>query len=220
LETEPLALSATLDWSIKRAIYSEFARNQGIAWETLPSWNYVLSWLQRAHEPHSPSGLTLIADSVLDRRSPIGGLARSMDRYLEKKGLRWEDLEKVLRLRKQLFEIDTKFSQLGEQGIFTSLDRQRVLAHHFPGVDEVDRAMTDPPAKGRARVRGKLIQQLYADADRYTCDWQTIWDRSGQRLIDLRHPFATEEDWKDIKGHGNILWEDLDENYFRAAYRE
>jgi len=203
LETEPQAMAGTLDWLIKRAVYAEFARSRGIDWKLLPAWNYVLKWLQRGLMAAN-DGLTLSADSILDRQSPTGKLARGLERYLEEKGLKWEDLEKVLRLRQQLFEIDTKFSQLGEQGIFTNLEGRGVLSHHFEGIGEIDRAMKDPPAKGRARLRGKLIQQLTVDVNRYSCDWHAIWDRDSQRLIDLSDPFATDEDWKSNQVYGGM----------------
>ena len=102
----------------------------------------------------------------------------------------------LLDLHQELCEIDTRFGQLGPEGIFAALDRAGALAHHFPGVDNIEHAMVEPPAIGRARLRGQCVHRFARQSARYACGWKGVWDREKNLLIDLSDPFATEEKWQ------------------------
>lgn len=113
-------------------------------------------------------------------------------------GLTWDLLNDFLMLRQELFEIDMKFGQLGDQSIFTALDLGGALSHHMPGVDRIEDAVTAPPFNGRARLRGEIIHRLSGNNGRYLCDWQAIWDQVEHRVLDLSDPFSTEERWRNL----------------------
>jgi hypothetical protein len=115
--------------------------------------------------------------------------------FLEEKGLSLDALDSVFKLRQELLEIDTRFGQLGGRGIFAGLDRAGVLAHHVSGVDAIEQAITEPPAAGRARIRGEVIRRLAGQNGRYQCDWQGIFDASTNRILDLSEPFEAVERW-------------------------
>lgn len=103
-------------------------------------------------------------------------------------------------LKRELFEIDSRFGQLGERGIFTVMDRAGVLDHRTFGVGDIEHAVHNPPAVGRAALRGHCIKRLARDGNRYGCDWQGVWDLEGKRFLDLSNPFAAEERWRDTLG--------------------
>ena len=42
-----------------------------------------------------------------------------------------QELRPVVELKRELLEIDARFGQLGEEGIFAQLDRAGVLDHHL-----------------------------------------------------------------------------------------
>jgi tetratricopeptide (TPR) repeat protein len=117
--------------------------------------------------------------------------------FLQSRGLAWEHLEKVLELRQQLFELDSRFGELRPQSIFHKLDSSGQLQHHVDGVGRIDRAMFEPPEGSRASLRGRVIQQLFPQREEYACDWQSIQHLNSGRYLDLSSPRAADESWQD-----------------------
>jgi proteasome accessory factor A len=101
-------------------------------------------------------------------------------------------------LRQEMFEADVRFGQLGDQGIFTQLERAGKVGTRLVASAEVDRAMTEPPSRGRAHTRGKWIQQVYrAGAAREAgCSWSQLWNHSDALVMDLSDPFAESGSWR------------------------
>jgi len=99
-------------------------------------------------------------------------------------------------LRQALFEIDVRYGQLGERGIFSALDRAGVLHHQFPGVDNFAHAMANPPNLGRARLRGLAVRKLSENGRQGCCDWDGVWNVSERQYLDLSDPFEDAEGWK------------------------
>ena len=125
----------------------------------------------------------------------------SLEPLLRSRNLAWEDLRALLRSRQKFFEIDTRFGQLGPKGIFHALDLARVLDHRLNGVDNIEHAMAEPPAAGRARLRGRVIRRL-AGVHNSRCDWQQIVNMEDGQALDLSDPFAREESWNPLNGGG------------------
>ena len=175
LEAGPAALSATLDWAVKHALYVDHARRRGFSWQTLPLW-------ARTAADGRESGL-------LDARGEAGGRAR----------LRLDParLRDFMRLRQELFEIDVRFGEVGTRGLFSTLARAGRLAHAIDGVGdrEIDRGVSHPPDRGRARLRGDAITRLAGRVDQYGCDWTGIWSPGTGRWLDLSDPFQEDADW-------------------------
>ena len=130
---------------------------------------------------------------------PVADEVRRLTPYVRQHGLAWERLPAFIALRHELFEIDTRFGQLGDTSIFAALDRAGVLAHRVPGVGDVEHAMEHPPAGGRAHLRGRYVRELSGAEERYTCDWHGVWDHAASRMIDLGDPFASAADWQPSK---------------------
>ena len=142
--------------------------------------------------------LNLCEDSLPARKSRISDHVKRLAPAIKARGLSVADLTRFLTLRQELFEIDTRFGQLGDRGIFTSLDRAGVLNHQVPGVGDIDAAAASAPATSRARLRGEWIRRLAASQGQYLCDWQGIRDHEQKRVLDLSDPFETEERWKPL----------------------
>lgn len=198
LESVPESIATVLDWGIKLALYKDRVRRRGMAWESLPHWTHVLVRLCGALQHTEYRDKSVSVEFLLGKKSPVADEVKRLTSFVRSKGLTWEGLSPFLALRQELFEIDTRFGQLGDKGIFTAIDRAEVLAHHFPGVDNIEHAMANPPAVGRARVRGECIRRLADNNGRYTCDWQGVWDHQARRKLDLSDPFGTEERWEDL----------------------
>ncbi len=187
------AVARSLDWAIKLDLFQTYVRRQGFTWDCLARWNTLLEQL----DPHPLS--------MLDSYDPTpffnSGWARlSQDtaqwkRSARELGVDWSELDRVLALRQQLFELDARFGELGTRGIFNTLEAGGFLEHQVPGVDNIAQATTDPPATGRARLRGLTIQRLARDQLPGACEWNAVWDYAGHRMLDLSDPFADQESW-------------------------
>lgn len=206
----PESVATSLDWAIKRAVYASYAEGKGLRWNSLQHWTPILSDLRHALDYTSGYGNVLCARAVLGKRSTVRDTVQRLTPLLRERGLSWDELDPMLALRRELFEIDTRFGQLGGSGIFASLEKAGVLTHHVPGVNAVRDAMNDPPAIGRARVRGEVIKRL-AGRGRYQCDWQGVVDIGKKRVLDLSEPLETEERWiefEQAKLSGPIVFAD------------
>ena len=104
----------------------------------------------------------------------------------------------VLKIHQELCEIDTRFGQIGGNGLFDTLDRAGVLKHHFAGVDNIEHAMANPPAIGRARLRGQCVQRFAGHNRRYSCSWRYVVDHEKELLLDISDPFISREKWQAV----------------------
>jgi hypothetical protein len=194
----PEALGATLDWAIKWSLFRRHAEQRGISWEALQEWNGVLARIDKSRE-EGEAGPADTPDEVARLRPTkgrAGPSARAVDTILGDAGRSRDDLEKVLRVRQELFELDTRFGQIDERGIFATLERAGVLAHHVAGVDNIRQAMTEPPEGTRARLRGKWIKQLAGRGADDWCEWFGVCDSRERRILDLYDPLAHTENWR------------------------
>jgi hypothetical protein len=196
LEKGPEAVKTTLDWAIKLALYQDYAKRQGFDWQQLPHWTHVHAALRAALKLVEYEERSISIDSVLGQNSPVRDEVKRLEPYLRDHGLSWDGLNKFLQLRRQLFEIDTRFGQLGSEGIFNELSQKGVLTHEMEGVGDVSEATARPPAGGRARVRGEVVRRLAPYRQNYECDWQGVWDRETRCVLDLSDPFTAKEQWR------------------------
>jgi proteasome accessory factor A len=120
----------------------------------------------------------------------------------QRNGRRWEGLKPPRELRAELCEIDARFGQLGEPGIFIVMDRAGVLDHHVPGIDRVNEAIRHPPLGGRAHLRGDCVKRFAGHGDRYLADWFGVVDTVRGEYLDLSDPFETRERWLNIGSPG------------------
>ncbi len=199
LDKRPVEVAATLDWTIKWALYEDRAERRGFSWTALAGWSFVLRELRAALDRTESRGLEIGVDVVRGEDSPIRKDVRVLTRYLDAGKLSWDDLGAFLALRQEFFEIDSRFGQLGEEGIFSALDSAGKLTHRLPGIDRIEEAASEPPLTGRARLRGEQIRRLAGTGGRHHCDWQGVWDHTTMRLLDLRDPFEVETKWLAVR---------------------
>jgi hypothetical protein len=207
----PGSVETTLDWAIKLAVYRNHVESRGINWDSLPRWTRVLTELQQTLEYSDQFAHPLTAEFVLCESNPFGEALARLTPYLEEGGLRWESLDAVIAVKRELFEIDTRFGQLGGGGLFARLSEAGVLTHQISGVDGVETAMTQPPPIGRARVRGNAVKQFAARRGHFQCDWQGVFDMTARRVMDLSEPLESAERWFGFdEAQGNVILPFLD----------
>jgi proteasome accessory factor A len=201
LDGGPEAVATTLDWAIKLALFRDHVRRRGLAWESLGKWTTVAERISAALGRTAFRGRPLRARFLRGLTLPIQDEVQRLQPEISRMGLDWNDFGRFLEVRDELFELDTRFGQLGEHGLFTSLDRVSVLTHRVDGSEgPVDR----PPSVPRARIRGQLVRELSGDDERYCCDWEHVWDCETGRCVDLGDPFVAVAEWKDVTADGEV----------------
>jgi len=198
LDKRPAEIAATLDWAIKWAVYEDRAERRGFSWTALAGWSFVMRELRAALDATENRGLPIGVDLVCSQDSPIRKEVLAMRPFLHARKLSWDDLGAFLALRQEFFEIDSRFGQLGAEGIFSALDSAGKLTHHLPGIDRIEEAASEPPLTGRARLRGEEIRRLAGTAGRHYSDWQGVWDHASMRWLDLSDPFDVDAKWQPI----------------------
>lgn len=192
LEDAPGSVEQMLDWGIKLALYANHARSLGLRWEELPFLNIVAEQVAAAIDPEDHPENPVSVEHAIGPNHPMPKEVAAIEPLLQSQGCGWQHLRTLLGSRKEFFEIDTRFGQLGPKGIFQSLDLAGVLNHRISGVDNIEHAMTEPPAGGRAQVRGQVIQRMAGTAN-VQCDWQCIVNFDEGKILDLSDPFIREE---------------------------
>jgi proteasome accessory factor A len=208
----PGAVAATLDWAIKRRSLQDWAsRRRGFDWAEIEAWTGLLNEacgrLGDFFEDQSTAPAKLF-------RAGAFADSQARDRWeslVASRGLRLDRLEPFFALRAELCEADVRFGQVGDDGLFATLDRAGVLEHRFPGVDNVEHAVENPPASGRARVRGEVIRRLIDRRDDISCDWNVIRDGREKAEMVLSDPRGDAEgEWLPMRvGHRETLIEPL-----------
>jgi len=188
------AVSTVLDWGIKLTLFREHARKRGSQWDELA----------RCAPPVEPTAATLrrseMQPDLFDPDLLTGGIRRSEEQrriaqLLESRRSRSEGLRSFPPLHAELFELDTRFGELGPSGIFSALDEAGVLDHRLQGLGDVEAAVHQPPARGRAHERGQAVLRHCGDRQRYTAAWQGIIDHQLGRTFDLGDPFGQNPSW-------------------------
>ncbi len=198
LQQGPAAVQRSIDWAIKLELFQNYVARRGLTWERLEQWNDLFERLAR--HSHAQTDERRFGNDTL-RIPPLATLREARRELDPQSKLDWDELDVVVALRQELFEIDTRFGELGKRGIFNSLDRQGLLDHQVSGVEDIRQAMVDPPNSGRARLRGRVIKQLARQGKLGACEWNAVWDFAGPRLLDLDDPFASEEKWTMLPGN-------------------
>jgi hypothetical protein len=196
----PESVATSLDWAIRFNIVGQFLRAQGYDWLSVQKWNLIVESIGQAAETENLPENVPSAEIVWKEEKLLEKISPQFERQFPRQGVTIGAFRKFRELRSRVFELDTRFGQLGNGGLFAQLDQAGVLHHHFQGVDNFEHAMEFPPAIGRANLRGACVLRLGSNSGSpgYVCDWASIWDRSKNRLLDLSDPFVQRENWKGL----------------------
>jgi len=203
LERGPAAAAGALDWPTKLALYMSHAERRTLPWHHLTFWNALLERMRKAMQLPAEGGRFPL-DFALGTETPIPDLVKGANALLRRKGLEWDELRHILALRPEFFEIDMRFGQLGPRGLFSMMDEAGALDHRVSGIDNIEHALRNPPAAGRARLRGAVVKRVAGDRQgEWCCTWQQIYSQRYGRVLDLSDPFAKEELWHDEPAEEN-----------------
>jgi len=203
LESAPDSVVTTLDWAIRRSLFTRLLDRRSFTWDWVCRWNEALRVLEQQLHAGRATELPLDPALLLDPPEPIRPVVAHQQRRLARQGLEWDSLEAFVRVRRELFEADARFGELGDSGLFAQLDGEGVLTHHVPGVDNIEHAMEYPPAIGRARVRGAVIRRALSVRQQFAGNWDHVTNLAEKTWLDLSHPFETEEQWRPTQTAGD-----------------
>ncbi len=196
----------TLDWAIKYRIYARHLAGHGIALESQPDWRRVNQAIREAVKQAEYGDPPPTVEAAMHGDGPYRKFIDRIDFPALWGGHSREEFQALLALRMELFELDTRWGQVGHRGIFSQLDVGDTLDHRVSGIDRVDDAMTKPPSGTRAGVRGDAIRRLASNGGG-AADWSAVWtSKDGQdRFLDLSNPFQTTEGWSPSARRGKRL---------------
>ena len=197
-EGAPDSVCTTLDWAIKQALYANRFDRDGWAPEHLRTVVEVVERIGQALGDLEVEEPVFTLEQVASPESPIPDTAQAIEGILARQRLGWSDVDRYIKVRDALFEADMRFGELGDDGVFARLDTAGVLDHSVPGVGDIRVATSDPPPRGRPRVRGNAVRRLRGKSG-YCCDWHMILGKN--KMLDLSDPSETEEQWKDSTPH-------------------
>jgi proteasome accessory factor A len=109
-------------------------------------------------------------------------------------------------LRADLCELDSRFGQLGDDGIFNQMCAAGVIEDEMAEIESGLGGLENPPPVGRVALRAALIHQLSGTAGRYLCDWEGVIDQETALFADLKNPYETRIRWRPIE-EGSREWE-------------
>jgi len=196
LESSPASVTTTLDWAIKRVLFERILHRRGYSWDRVRIWNDALAALRDRVQSEPAATEMRRLEDLIDPPEPVRACQSELAGMLAADGLEWAGIGGFARLRRELFEADARFSALGPDSLFAQLDREGVLTHHVPGVDNIEHAMEYPPAVGRAALRGAVIRRLMPLGNQFAAYWTGIVNRQSGSTLNLSHPFETEERWQ------------------------
>jgi len=186
LRGAPDSVCTELDWAIKLSLYSAHLARRGVRWKDLehPLCTAIANRRARLAEPAESSWvfqlvleLGQLEDCELESESESKHFGPCSEEVRRLQAAAWE-----------LFAIDFTFGQIGE-GIFESMDHAGVLAHELPDVGDIEAAVSQPPAVGRARVRAECVKRLHGRFGDFHCGWDHIINVAGGQVLDLSDPY-------------------------------
>jgi len=185
-------LSRRLDWAIKLRFYKRWIEKRGFTREMLEAWNDIL---ERQVGAEGVASLPL--EALLEPNGVLRSIREEVDPIVRARGLSWEQLGSFLKLRLELFELDMRFAEVGERGLFRMLGDADALDHRVSEMRPIEEAMVEPPEGSRASLRGRLVRRFAGQPERYQCSWQSVWDREDNRVASLTNPFQKKERWRE-----------------------
>jgi proteasome accessory factor A len=198
LEQRAPRVESTLDWAIKRRLFTRRLASRGIEWATLRTWDTALTRLEHVWNAANRDQLFELT-LVLDNHPILTAEMRRLTPFVECQGLSWTQLPEFISARDELFEMDARYGALDARGLFNALDASGTLRHQVPGLD-VTNAVASPPQDTRARIRGEVVRRLSRAGTKYAADWIRICDLDHRRELDLANPFETDEQWREMPG--------------------
>ncbi len=196
----PESVATRLDWAIKWRLHETHCLERGFDPADLPAWDCDLSAAARLY-CSVPWCLKQSDAQTLVRHQRVLDEVVNPWPLFQQRDPKWERLSEILALRSELFEIDTRFAEIGADGLFGQLDAADVLDHRIPEVSDpqVRRAIEQAPQDTRACVRGRTIERLSRRRPKkadFQADWHRITRSDDRVVLDMGDPWNLSPCWQ------------------------
>ncbi len=195
----PQSVATRLDWAAKWCLHETRCRDAGYDPQDILSWDRDITSIARCVQVAPYTIDNLNAKQMVDDPRVIENVIERWPLF-EGGSKKWERLEDVLNLRAQLHEIDTRFSEIGPDGLFNQLDAAGAMDHTIPQVAEqrVRDAMAEPPRDTRALCRSELIERLATRKrpHRYQANWHYIRYDGRRGELQMPDPLDRKIRWR------------------------
>jgi hypothetical protein len=181
LERDPRRLADRLDAYCKLLIYEHELLRADLDW---PDLRAGLGKLAALRERFSDGTIRAVLSEDA-AQLPTELLAEYDDALVQARKVGLERLRFAVRLQ----ALDVNYHELG--GLYDRLHSAGRVRDVVLEPGDVERASREPPAGGRAAVRGAWIREQREEAD-WRGDWQFLWHPPSGRCVDLRDPFSGE----------------------------
>lgn len=198
LESNPAALSTSLDPYIKYRVYSRMLAKNGMTMAEFGKWCGVLTLLN----PHLGDG-PVPHRSVRARvraQTPAVTFGLAEER-MSRNRLSWSSLPRARQIWLKMLVADLDYHSIRPDGLYWRL--RNVGAVNSRVVDDaaIAHAMEHPPLGTRAERRGKEVKNLAGTAGA-SATWDSV--RALGRILNLPDPFKIDVEWKTIEDKRNL----------------
>ena len=116
--------------------------------------------------------------------------------FVEQRGCDWQRLTHAAgnsrqTIREELFELDVRFGDISEEGLFASLARDTRPGNRLVSERAIDDAMRIPPQGTRAKLRGEWVERLSQERAQKQCGWEFIHDDNENLSLLFDDPFGS-----------------------------
>jgi len=179
-----------LDWIAKLLLFTNQLQKNKLDWRQYSKWPYVLAAIRRFMNEGWISDPVRLTKTVRQREAIRHSALGTLEGYLAKHGISWEDFEEVWiacnKMCKQCLDYHRLTAEVAYQ-----IDTKEVLT---PLVTEemIDKARTLPPTGTRATIRGEAIRNSQRGA---TADWTFV--QQGDRRLVMTDVYGRNASWKE-----------------------
>lgn len=185
-----------IEWAMKHRLYSDFAAKRGFSLAGHGNWDTIMRQIVSVFKRSGTETARLSSKQVRSlKKPPKNPGLRTIEATLQEGDRSIDELVEFLEVRNALFELDTRWTEIGEESLFNKICRAAGISESIPGLDPESvaaDAINTAPTTTRAHIRGSLITDLGArDEGRrsFRCNWDTITDHNDQRVLSMSDPF-------------------------------
>jgi proteasome accessory factor A len=190
LDENPGALSAQLDWAIKKRLMDEYILER-TNWLKFSQWGTVIEKLRElAEDPVDFSDYSF--DGL--QRVLSGSRFEILETMAERLKLDTEEFQFFYDLYYEIKKMDFRFHEISSEGGYYDWLSEEEMVRKLIRDEELELARTTPPRYTRANIRGHYVSMCARQHYDMQIGWRKIKNRTLKKTILMDDPFHHELD--------------------------